>query len=257
VPKGERYRIEAPPEDELTLRMWAASRKAERRLCERAQVILLSAEGKPLTAISAATGLSLQAASKWRRRYLEAGLGGLADLPRSGRPAHIGPEARLAVLALASSKPPDGSTRWSTRRLAEQTGLGPTSVHRILNEGRLKPQRTRYWCGRSPDPEFEAKQAAVLGLYLDPPSNALVLCVDEKRQIQALDRPQPELPMRSGAPRRLTATYKRHGATCLLGRPGGALGRGLGGAAWTQATRRPSCAPQVTSTAPTLGRSCT
>ena len=81
MPKGERYRIEAPPEDELTLRMWAASRKAERRLCERAQVILLSAEGKPLTAISTATGLSSQAASKWRRRYLEAGLDGLADLP--------------------------------------------------------------------------------------------------------------------------------------------------------------------------------
>src|SRR5450756_311862 len=170
VPKGERYRIEAPPEDELTLRVWAASRKAERRLCERAQVILLSAEGKALTAISTATGLSPQAASKWRRRYLEAGLDGLADLPRSGRPARIGPQARLAVLALASGKPPHGSTRWSTRRLAEQTGLGPTSVHRILNEGRLKPQRTRYWGGRSPDPEFEAKQAAVLGLYLDPVS---------------------------------------------------------------------------------------
>lgn len=90
MPKGERYRIEAPPEDEVTLRMWAASRKGERRLCERAQVILLlSAEGKPLTAISAATGLSPQAASRWRRRYLEAGLDGLADLPRSGRPARI------------------------------------------------------------------------------------------------------------------------------------------------------------------------
>jgi len=89
VPKGERHRIGASREDEVTLRMWAASRKGERRLCERAQVILLSAEGKALTAISAATGLSPQAASKWRRRYLEAGLDGLADLPRSGRPARI------------------------------------------------------------------------------------------------------------------------------------------------------------------------
>jgi transposase len=91
--------------------------------------------GSPLTAISTATGLSPQAASKWRRRYLEAGLDGLADLPRSGRPARIGPEARLAVLALASSKPPDGSTRWSTRRLAEQHRPRATSVHRILHEG--------------------------------------------------------------------------------------------------------------------------
>ena len=89
MPKGERHRIGASREDEVTLRMWAASRKGERRLCERAQGILLSAEGKPLTAISAATGLSPQAASKWRRRYLEAGLDGLADLPRSGRPARI------------------------------------------------------------------------------------------------------------------------------------------------------------------------
>jgi len=89
VPKGEIYCIEAPPEDEVMLSMWAASRKGERRLCERAQVILLSAGGKLLTAISAATGLSPQAVSKWRRRYLEAGLDGLADLPRSGRPARI------------------------------------------------------------------------------------------------------------------------------------------------------------------------
>ena len=113
----------------------------------------------------------------------------------------IGAQTRLSVVALASSEPPDGCTHWSTRRLAEKTGIGATSVHRILHKGRLKPHKTDYWCGRSPDPEFEAKQAAVLGLYLDPPSNA---------------------------PRRLTATYKRHGATCLLGRPGRALGGGLG-----------------------------
>ena len=216
MPKGQRFRVEVPAEDEVTLRMWAASRKAEHRLWQRAQVVLLSAASQPLSVISTATGLSPQAASKWRRRYLEAGLDGLADLPRAGRPARIGPEARLAVVALASSKPPDGSRRWSTRKLAEQSGIGATSVHRILSEGRLKPHKTEYWCGRSPDPEFEAKQAAILGLYLDPPTNALVMCVDEKSQIQALDRTQPELPMQAGSPRRLTATYKRHGTTCLL-----------------------------------------
>ena len=146
----------------------------------------------------------------------EAGLDDLLDLPRSGRPPEITPETRLAVVALATSAPPDGSTRWSTRRLAKEAGIGASSVHSILHEAELQPHRTRYWCGRSPDPEFATKQAAVLGLYLDPPLGALVICVDEKSQIQALDRTQPELPMRPGSPRRLSATYKRHGTVCLL-----------------------------------------
>jgi len=216
VPKGQRFHVEVPAEDEVTLRTWAAARKGERRLWQRAQVVLRSAAGEGVSAIGTATGLSPQAVSRWRRRYLEAGLPGLLDEPRAGRPPQITPEARLAVIALATSMPPDGASRWSVRRLAMQAGIAPSSVHRILREGQLRPHRTTYWCGRSPDPEFEAKQAAILGLYLDPPTGALVVCVDEKSQIQALDRTQPELPMRAGDERRLTATYKRHGTTCLL-----------------------------------------
>jgi transposase len=216
VPKGQRFRVEVRSEDEATLRQWAAARRGEHRLWQRSQVVLLSAAGETVAAISAATGLTPQAVSAWRRRYLEQGLRGLADRPRSGRPLQIGPEERLAVIALATSEPPDGTSRWSIRRLAAASGLGATTVHRILAEGQLRPHRTAYWCGRSPDPEFEAKQAAILGLYLDPPTNALVVCVDEKTHIQALDRTQPELPMRAGQDRRLTATYKRHGTTCLL-----------------------------------------
>ncbi len=216
MPKGQRFRLEVRAEDEAVLRTWAAARRGERRLWQRAQVVLLSAAGEGVVAIGAATGLSPQAVSAWRRRYLEEGLDGLVDRPRSGRPLQIGAEERLAVIALATSEPPGGTSRWSIRRLASASGLGATTVHRILREAELRPHRTQYWCGRSPEPEFAAKQAAILGLYLDPPTNALVVCVDEKSQIQALDRTQPELPMRAGSDRRLTATYKRHGTTCLL-----------------------------------------
>lgn len=216
MPKGQRFHIEVRAEDEATLQTWAAARKGERRLWQRAQVVLRSAAGESVAAISATTGLGPQAVSGWRRRYLEAGLPGLRDKPRAGRPPQITPQERLAVIALATSTPPDGCSRWSVRRLAAEAGIAPSSVHRILREGKLRPHRTKYWCGRSPDPEFEAKQAAILGLYLDPPTDALVVCVDEKSQIQALDRTQPELPMRAGDERRLTSTYKRHGTTCLL-----------------------------------------
>src|SRR5664280_446699 len=184
-PKGQRFRVELRSADEATLRTWAAARRGEHRRWQRAQVVLLSAAGEPVAAISAATGLTPQAVSAWRRRYLEEGLDGLLDRPRAGRPLQIGPEERLAVIALATSEAPDGASRWSIRRLAAASGLGATTVHRILREGELRPHRTQYWCGRSPDPEFEEKQAAILGLYLDPPTNALV-CVDEKSQILSL-----------------------------------------------------------------------
>lgn len=125
----------------------------------------------------------------------------------------------LSVVAPATSKPPDACTRWSSRRLAAKTGSGVTSVQPMPSEGRLRPHKTKYWCGRGPAPEFETEQAAVQGPSLEPPTNVLVVCVEEKSRIQALDRTQPELPMRAGSPRRLTATYKCHGATCLPAAP--------------------------------------
>jgi transposase len=214
--RGPRIVITLTAEEQQTLEMWAGARKGERRLVERAQVVLLSAQGLPLREVSRRSGLSPQNCSKWRKRFSLQRLVGLKDRPRSGRPPVLSAHQRLKVVALATSKPTDGHPRWSTRTLARQIGIGPTSVHRILQEGQLKPHKTEYGCGRSPDPEFEAKQAAILGLYLNPPNHALVLCVDEKSQIQALDRTQPELPMRAGNARRLTATYQRHGTTCLL-----------------------------------------
>jgi len=203
-------------EEEQSLRMWTRAGTTEQRLSRRAQVILLCAEGLPIRVVGERCGLSELSVFKWKRRFLERRLEGLTDEPRPGRPARITASQRLAVVALATSTPEKGKTTWSVTDLARASGLSRTTVHRILAEGRLKPHKTEYWCGRSPDPEFEEKQAAILGLYLSPPENALVLSVDEKSQMQALDRTQPELPMRSGEPRRLTATYKRHGTTCLL-----------------------------------------
>ncbi len=209
-------RIELTSEEEATLRMWTRAGSTEQRLARRARVILGCAQGLPIREVSERCGLSQISVFKWKRRFLEMRLEGLADERRRGRPASISPAQRLAVIDLATSTPLQGKTSWSVRDLAQASGLSATTVHRILSEGKLRPHKVEYWCGRSPDPEFEAKQAAILGLYLDPPENALVLSVDEKSQIQALDRSQPQLPMRPGEPRRLTATYKRNGTTCLL-----------------------------------------
>ena len=196
--------------------MWAGSGKTEQRMALRARVILLASNGRSLKEIEAETGLNWQSCLKWRKRFLASGLEGLQDKAGRGRPLTILPEERVAVVALACTSPVDGSSRWSVRKLAEATGHSKSAVQKILSEGALKPHKTSYWCGKSPDPEFAEKQAAILGLYMNPPENALVLSVDEKSQIQALDRTQPLLPMRPGNPKRLTATYKRNGTTCLL-----------------------------------------
>jgi len=119
-------------------------------------------------------------------------------------------------MRLACQNPTNGANAWSVRELARVTGVSSTTVHRILTEASIKPHKIHHWCGKSPDPEFEPKQAAIIGLYMDPPDNAVVLSVDEKSQIQALDRTQPVLPLLPGNPKRHTATYTRHGTTCLL-----------------------------------------
>ena len=211
-----RVQIELSPEEKQTLSMWTRAGTSQQRLCQRARVILLSDQGLSLPEISRKSGLSPQNCSKWRVRFLSQRLSGLQDKPRAGRSLRLRPEQRLQVTALTCTRPRDGSNAWSVRKLSRAVGLSRATVHRILNEGRLKPHKVEYWCGKSPDPEFETKQAAILGLYLDPPDNALVLAVDEKTGIQALDRTQPMLPLEPGRPRRQTATYTRHGTTCLL-----------------------------------------
>ncbi len=202
-------------EKELLLTM-SRSRKLEKRYVERAEIILFSEQGLPLDEIVKRTGLSKPVVNKWRQRFRAHGIDGLKDAHRSGKPKTITPEQQAMVIEKACSKPNGGYTNWSQKRIAKEVGISQSKVFQILKRADLKPHKIEYWCGNSKDPEFEAKMANIVGLYMSPPENALVICVDEKTQIQALDRTQPELPLRPGNPKRQTATYKRNGTVSLI-----------------------------------------
>ena len=209
-------KIELTEEEATELKLLTAAGTTEQRIAVRAKIVLAAAQGLVLPEIAKAVGLSVNSCLKWRKRFIKSRIDGLVDQEGRGRPRSISQEQRLEIMALACTTPIDGSCRWSVRKLADATGFSVGFVHSVLNAGDLKPHKVHHWCGKSPDPEFSAKQAAIIGLYMEPPLNALVLCVDEKSQIQALDRTQPLLPMRPGTPKRMTATYKRNGTTCLL-----------------------------------------
>jgi putative transposase len=208
--------IKLTMEDRESLLTMSRSRKLERRYVERAEVILLSEQGMSMDKIIEHTGLSRPVVNKWRQRFREKGVEGLKDAPRSGKPRTITAQQQAMVIDKACSKPDDGYTNWSQERIAEQVGISQSKVFQILNQADLKPHKIEYWCGKTKDPEFEEKMINIVGLYMSPPENALVICVDEKTQIQALDRTQPELPLRAGNPRRQTATYKRNGTVSLI-----------------------------------------
>lgn len=192
------------------------SSTSEQRMVLRAKVILCAGESKTREEISKETGLSPQNVGKWRQRFIEKGLKGLKDAEGRGKKAEISPEKQTKVVSLACTKPDNGKTRRSQREIASESGISQSSVHNILARTDLKPHKTEYWCGKSPDPEFEEKQAQIIGLYMNPPENALVLSIDEKTQMQALSRTQPELPCKPGKNRKLTSTYNRNGTACLL-----------------------------------------
>lgn len=208
--------VSLDPEEKSQLLTWVRSHKIEKRYAERAGVILCWHQGRSISETADELGLTRATVIKWRKRFGEGGLASLQDRPGRGRRRHYMAEDEARVLAKAREKPPKGFTRWSQRRLAAAVGMSASKVNEILQNARLKPHKTDYWCGRSPDPEFEQKMLEIVGLYLNPPRNALVLCVDEKTNMQALDRTQPVLPLTSGKPRRLTATYKRNGTVSLL-----------------------------------------
>jgi putative transposase len=213
---AKRTSIDISEEILIQLQTIARSTKAERRQVERARIILYWHEGKSFSETRDGLGVSDTVINKWRKRFAQHSLEGLVDSPRSGKPAVFTAAQKARVIKLATQKPPKGYTSWSQRRIAKETGMSQSKVHQILSGADLKPHKVEYWCGKSTDPEFESKMINIVGLYMNPPENALVLSVDEKTQIQALDRTQPVLPLREKAPKRLTATYKRNGTVALL-----------------------------------------
>ena len=214
---GRKYNLpEIPQETKSQLIAYANSHKVEHRMAQRSQIILDWMEGLSYKASAAKNDVTEMVIAKWRKRFCKDGLKGLMDSQRTGKPISISEEIRNKVIHLACSKPNDGRRKRSQKDIAKLTGISQSKVSQILLENELRPHKTEYWCGKSPDPEFETKMIDIVGLYLNPPSNAIVLSVDEKTQIQALDRTQPELPMKRGQVRRLTNTYKRNGIVNLI-----------------------------------------
>ena len=186
----------------------------EQRTVMRARIILRAAEGAAHVEIADELGVSVQTVLLWRRRFKGQGLAGLADAPHPGRPRTYGRAVREQILA-ATLTQPEATTHWSRARLAKQVGVSPSTVGRVWAEGRLRPHRVETF-KYSRDPQLTAKITDVVGLYLAPPERAIVLSVDEKTQIQALDRTQPMLPMKPGQVERHTHDYKRNGTLSLF-----------------------------------------
>ncbi len=198
-----------------TLERWVRRPKTAQALALRARMILGCAEGRSNTTVSADLGVSDATVGKWRSRFLERRLDGLSDEPRSGRPRAVTDDDVERVITLTLETAPRDATHWSTRSMAQRSGLSHNTVSRIWRAFGLQPHRTETF-KLSSDPFFIEKVRDVVGLYLNPPDRALVLCVDEKSQIQALDRTRPLLPMRPGQVERRTHDYLRHGTTSLF-----------------------------------------
>lgn len=190
-------------------------RKTSQALAQRARIILGCATGASNRDVARQERVLAQTVGKWRRRFLSRGVDGLFDEPRPGQPRRITDADVERVIVATLEKRPENATHWSTRSLAARLGLNQTAVSRIWRAFSLQPHRQETF-KLSRDPLFIEKVRDIVGLYLDPPDKALVLCVDEKSQIQALDRTQPILPMLPGVPERRTHDYVRHGTTSLF-----------------------------------------
>lgn len=212
---GAAVRIELTESERAELEARARRRKIARADAMRAEIILCAADGMTNVAIAEKVGVTRLTVSTWRNRFAGRRLDGLVDEPRAGAPRKIGDEKVADVVMATLETMPTASTHWSTRSMSKAAGVSVSTVHRIWRAFSLQPHRTETF-KLSKDPLFVEKVRDIVGLYLDPPERALVLCVDEKTQIQALDRTQPLLPMRPGQVERRTHDYERHGTTSLF-----------------------------------------
>lgn len=214
---GRATAIELSTEERQALEAWTRAGTTEQRHAERARYILAAAAGETTSAIASRCGVRPATISKWRTRFAEAGLAGLQDAPRPGAPEKYGRNTEDRILALLDENPPSGYQTWNGRLVAETLGdVSEPQVWRVLRKYGIQLQRRRSWC-ISTDPEFAAKAADIVGLYLSPPENAIVLSIDEKPGIQALERAQGYLRLPNGrAVTGFNHEYRRHGTTTLF-----------------------------------------
>jgi transposase len=204
------------PADRTRLQAIVSDRNRPRKHIERARLVLASIGNAPVQAIAADNGVSRPTVWRWQQRFAEAGVDGLLhDKTRKPGKPPIPAGTVAQVIAQTCAAPPNQATHWTGRAMAKATGISLRSVQRIWQAHDLQPHRIRTF-KRSRDPQFAAKMADIVGLYLDPPAHAVVLSIDEKSQIQALDRTQPGLPLKPGRCGTMTHDYKRHGTTTLF-----------------------------------------
>lgn len=202
-------------EERQTLVRYARRGTCAQRTALRAKIVLSCAEGRDNTQVAEELGITAQTVCKWRRRFVASRLQGLLDEPRCGAPRKVGDDRIEAVVVRTLESTPKGQTHWSTRSMARNCGLSHMTVARIWQAFSLQPHRSGTF-KLSPDPQFIEKVRDIVGLYMNPPEHAAVLCVDEKSQIQALERSQPLLPMSPGSIERRSHDYVRHGTTTLF-----------------------------------------
>ncbi len=214
-------------EDRATLERWTTRRKTAHGLAVRAEIVLRCSSGCSNSQVARELRLTNATVGKWRSRFVAEGVAGLLDEPRSGAPRRISDDEVDAVIVKTLESTPRDATHWSIRSMAAATGMTRQTVHRIWKAFGLQPHRSDTF-KLSTDPQLIEKVRDIVGLYLNPPERALVLCADEKSQIQALDRTQPTLPMRPGQVERRTYDYKRHGTTSLFAALDVATGKVIG-----------------------------
>lgn len=221
VPTQSRRRGRPTPEltlsdkERATLERWARRRKTSQALALRSRIVLNAASGATNQLVASRLGITAATVGKWRRRFLAERLDGLSDEPRPGTPRRISDDDVERVIVKTLEETPRNATHWSTRSMAAASGLSHATISRMWRAFGLQPHRTENF-KLSTDPFLVEKVRDIVGLYLDPPERAVVLCVDEKSQIQALNRTQPVLPMRPGMAERRTHDYERHGTTSLF-----------------------------------------